>query len=174
MARKRKRYVGRVYLGHGKRQWVGRFATKKARDDAVAAAKVELSKRRRGDQLTCGEWAERFLARYRRDRKDSSYTAARSALTAFTKDFGDRPIGDISRIEAMDWAERVAAYRLPVVVTLFNAAVDAELVERNPFRGLSRRTRGRSDQHPPSMEEMDRLIAGCSALGWYARRCGRC
>ena len=54
-----------------------------------------------------------------------------------------------------------------MVVTLFNAAVDAELVERNPFRALSRRSRGRSDDHPPTMEEMDRLIAGCSALGWY-------
>jgi integrase len=51
---------------------------------------------------------------------------------------------------------------------LFNAAVDAELIERNPFRGLTRRTRGRSDQHPPTMEQMDRLIAGCTALGWYA------
>jgi hypothetical protein len=29
MARKRKRYAGRVYLGHGKRHWVGRFATKR-------------------------------------------------------------------------------------------------------------------------------------------------
>jgi integrase len=129
---------------------------------------VELSKRRSGDELTCGEWAERFLARYQRDHKDSSYDTAKSALTAFTKDFGDRPIGDISRLEAMDWAERVAAYRLPVVDTLFSAAVDAEVVERNPFRGLSRRTRGRSGQHPPTLEELDRLFDGCSALGWYA------
>jgi integrase len=60
-----------------------------------------------------------------------------------------------------------AGYRIPVVVTLFNAAVDAELIERNPFRGLSRRTRGRSDEHPPTEEEMNRLVAGCSALGWY-------
>lgn len=168
MAKKRKRYVGRVYLGHGKRHWVGRFDTKKARDDAVARAKVELSRRRKVSDLTCNEWVERYLARYQRARKESSYDAARSALKAFTDDFGDRPIGDVTRLEAIDWAERTAAYRLPVVVTLFNAAVDAELVDRNPFRGLSRRSRGRSDEHPPTREEMERLVAGCSALGWYA------
>jgi integrase len=165
---RRKRYAGRVYLGHGKRHWVGRFDTKRERDAAVARAKVELCRRRDSSALTCGEWAERFLARYRRDRKDSSYDTAKSALALFIDDFGDRPIVSITRLEAMDWAERVAAYRLPVVVTLFNAAVDAELIERNPFRGLSRRTRGRSDEHPPTREEMDLLIAGCSALGWYA------
>jgi Phage integrase, N-terminal SAM-like domain len=170
MARKRKRYVGRVYLGHGKRHWVGRFATKRERDDAVASAKVGLSRHRESSELTCGEWTERFLARYQHQRKDSSYDTASSALRAFSKDFGDRPIEDITRLEAMDWAEQVAAYRLPVVVRLFNAAVDAELIERNPFRGLSRRTRGRSDEHPPTRDELDRLIAGSSALGWYARR----
>jgi integrase len=168
MRKKPKRYVGRVYLGHGQRHWVGRFATKKERDDAVARAKVELSRRQDVSELTCGEWAERFLARYQRDRKDSSYETASSALRLFINDFGEQPIVSVTRLEAMDWAERVAAYRLPVVVTLFNAAVDAELVERNPFRGLSRRSRGRSDEHPPTTEEMDRLIAGCSALGWYA------
>ncbi len=63
--------------------------------------------------MTCGEWADRFLARYERQRKDSSYDTARSALSAFTKDFGIRPIGDITRLEAIDWVERAAAYRSP-------------------------------------------------------------
>jgi integrase len=62
----------------------------------------------------------------------------------------------------------VAAYRLPVVVTLFNAAVDAELIERNPFGGLSCRTRGRSDEHPPTKEQMDRLVARLLRIGLYA------
>jgi hypothetical protein len=113
MASKRKRYVGRVYLGHGKRHWVGRFDTRKERDDAVARAKVELSRRRDGSALTCGGWAERFLARYERDRKDSSYDTAKSALSLFVEDFGERPIASIARLEAMDWAERVPATGSP-------------------------------------------------------------
>jgi hypothetical protein len=115
--------------------------------------------------LTCGEWAERFLARYRRYCKDSSYDTAKSALARFTDDFGNGPIVSITRLEAIDWAEWVAAYRLPVVVTLFNAAVDAELIERNPFGGLSCRTRGRSDEHPPTKEQMDRLVARLLRIG---------
>ena len=49
-----------------------------------------------------------------------------------------------------------------------NAAADAELLERNPFRGLGRRGRGRADQAPPTEEEFSRLLDGCAALGWYA------
>jgi hypothetical protein len=56
--------------------------------------------------------------RYRRYCKDSSYDTAKSALAGFTDDFGNGPIVSITRLEAIDWAERVAAYRLPVVVTL--------------------------------------------------------
>ena len=81
--RTRKTYVGRVYLGgHGAAKWVGRFPTKKARDDAVAAARVELKRGRSADDITCREWTDRFLARYERDHKASSADTVRSALTS--------------------------------------------------------------------------------------------
>jgi integrase len=168
MASKRKRYVGRVYLGHGKRHWVGRFATRKERDDAVARAKVELSCARDVSALTCDAWVERYVARYERGHKYSSSDTARGALRRFLADFGDRPLSSITRIEALDWAERVPVGVVAVVVTCVNAAVDAELLERNPFRGLGKRGRGRSDQAPPTEEEFERLLAACTALGWYA------
>jgi integrase len=57
---------------------------------------------------------------------------------------------------------------VPIVVTLFNAAVEDELLERNPFRGLGQRTRGRSDQDPPSRGGVRRLLEACSALKGYA------
>ena len=68
----------------------------------------------------------------------------------------------------MDWADRVPPSNVPSVVTLFAAAVDAELVDRNPFRGLTRRSRGRSDQHPPTEDELTRLLDACAVHGWYA------
>jgi integrase len=55
-----------------------------------------------------------------------------------------------------------------VVVTLFNRAVDEELLDRNPFRGLARRTKGRAEQAPPSDVEMSSLLIACAALGEYA------
>jgi integrase len=58
--------------------------------------------------------------------------------------------------------------RVPMVVTVLNVAVDEELIDRNPFRGLGHRTRGRRDERPPTVEELERLLDGCSALGDYA------
>jgi hypothetical protein len=139
MASKRKPYVGRVYLGHENCRlwhWVGRFERKRDRDNAVARAKVEKPWGDAPNEMTCGRWVDRFLARYERERKDSSYDTARSALARFRADFGDRPVASVTRHEAIDWAERVPASRVPIVVTLFNVAVDEELIDRNPFRGL--------------------------------------
>ena len=53
------------------------------------------------------------------------------------------------------------------MVTLFGMAVDTELIERNPFRGLGRRTRGRSDERPPTEEELSELLDACAVHGWY-------
>jgi len=167
--RSRKTYAGRVYLGHGRYHWVGRFSTKKARDDAVAAARVEL---RQGvpETITVGRWAETFLARYRRERKQSSYNTTERGLRGFLADFADRPLRSITRAEVMMWADRQPASRLPSVRTMFAAAVDAELIERNPFRGLVRSSRGRSDDAPPTPEELGALLGACSVHGWYASR----
>jgi integrase len=167
-----KTYGVRVHRGGGRFEWVGSFKTlreaRKAQTDALANPRATAG-------MTCGEWADRFLARYERERKDSSFDTARSALRRFKADFGDRPLagrGAITRIEAMDWAERVPPSKVPVVVTTFNAAVDAELVDRNPFRGLSHRSRsrGRSDEHPPTEDELTLLLDACSVHGWYAPR----
>jgi len=164
----RRTYVGRVYLGHGQYRWVGRFPTRKARDDAVATAKVELNRGRSGDRLTCREWVDRFLARYEREHKASSLVTMQAALKPFTAELGDRALDSISRIEAIDWSEKVAASTVPRVVTLFAAAVDAELIDRNPFRGLGRRTKGRAEQPPPSEEELTKLLEACAVHDGYA------
>lgn len=164
---RRRTYVGRVYLGNGKYKWCGRYPTRKARDAAVARARVELE-RARSTNLSCGEWVDRYLARYERDHKASSADTARGALKQFKEEFGDRPLRSITRFEAMERAERVPVGVTAVIVTMFNAAVDAELVDRSPFRGLGRRGRGRSDQAPPTEEEFAELVEACAAHGWYA------
>ena len=159
-----------------KRSWVGRFATKRERDAAVARRRVELEtaadklSRPEAERITCAEYVEAYLERYERSHKTSSYDTASSALRRFVADFGDRPIGSIERHEAIAWAESVPASRVPIAVTLFNEAVDQELLDRNPFRGLGRRGRGRSDERPPTVEELERLLDGCLALGDYSEQ----
>ena len=70
--RKRKTWTGRVYLGRdeNRRQefhWVGRFASKRERDDAVARARAEKPwEEKSASAMTCGEWADRYLDRYER------------------------------------------------------------------------------------------------------------
>jgi len=114
MRRERTRtYVGRVYLGHGKYQWVGRFPTKKARDNAVAAERTKLRQGKVPSEVTCREWAARFLARREREHKASTHTNVRQALGLFLTDFGDHRLASVTRLEALDWAERVAPWRLP-------------------------------------------------------------
>jgi integrase len=170
MSKRRKTYIGRVYLGGGRYKWVGGYATKKARDDAVAAARTELLRRPSANDISCEEWAASYLARYRQRNKDSSHHSVVQALRAFRREFGDRPIRSISRFEAIDYATKMPPSTVPRVITLFNAAVDAELIDRNPFRGLAKPTVGRAEEPSPTDEEFARLLAACDVHGWYADR----
>ena len=185
-ARKRKTWPGRVYLGlkeDGTQDlhWVGRFATRRERDDAVARARTERPWEREQnsaamavaayvDDMLSRMESGALLTKQERRFKRSSIDAARSRLRTLVRDFGERPLDVISRHEAIRWAETVPAGVVADAVVLFNRAVDEELIERNPFRGLGRRSPGRSDQDPPTEEQMILLLDACSALGEYAPR----
>src|SRR5512132_2909201 len=96
--RKRKTWPGRVYLGrdeNGQQQfyWVGRFDTKRERDEC-GRARVERPWETGAapDEITCDQWGDRFLARKEsgalrtkagRPFKDSSIDTARASLKAF-------------------------------------------------------------------------------------------
>ena len=103
----RKVWPGRVYLGRdedGKQEfdWLGRFPTKRERDEAVAEAKVR--RKRGGDVMlpTVEEQVDRYLADYGRRNKDSSLDTQRGRLRRFREDFAGRSI-DLSRAEVKDW-----------------------------------------------------------------------
>jgi integrase len=171
------KYLGRVYWTEGGEQrthHLGYFCTKAHRTTAredwrrEQAAQLEEAKLPAAERMTCRVYAERYLARYERERKDSSYDTARQSLKRFLAEFGDHALGSIARHEAIDWSERVPPSSRPVVVTMFNRAVDEELIDRNPFRGLGKRTKGRSDEAPPTPVEFDGLLDACSALGDYS------
>ena len=168
-------YLGRDDNGRQRFWWVGRFATRRERDEEVAKARTE----RRWEQhaaggMSCDEWADRVLERMEsgalrtragRRFKDSSVDTARWSLKAFRDEFGDRAPGSISRVEAEDWAASVPPSQLPTVIFLMNQIWRAEEIDRNRFEGLSRRPDGRKDDRPPSEEEMLLLLEACSALG---------
>lgn len=178
----KKRWSGRIYLGRdaeGKQliKWVGRFDTKRERDDAVALARIELKKGGSVALPTCDEYVDRYLAHYSRHNRISSYDTQRQRLSRFKKDFAGRSL-DIRRSEARDWinAEGEWAKEKPVnkgyiqaIISLYNHAIDEDdlPLERNPFRKLGERTKGRADQAPPTEDEMELLLASCAALKDY-------
>jgi integrase len=167
------KYLGRLEIA-GESFHLGYFATKAERSSAREAKRRELedeaaaARRPMAEAITVGEYVDRYLARYERERKASSYAEARCQLTRFKRDFAERSIGSIERYEAIEWADGKPGSLVKPVVTMFNAAVDEELLDRNPFRGLYKQGKGRSDEHPPTPEEWERLYESCAVLGAYA------
>ncbi|HEY3946630.1 MAG TPA: tyrosine-type recombinase/integrase [Solirubrobacteraceae bacterium] len=177
---KRKTWTGRIYVGRddkGRQQfyWVGRFATKRERDQAVALARVKRSWEAAAP-ASCGEWVDRYLTRYRRlvaagELKWSSLDTTQSAIKAFRRDFADRPLDSITPVEAEDWAMTVPPSAVAQAVAVFNYAVRMRAAAHNPFLGLGgKRSRGRRDLAPPTVEELETLREACEALGPYARQ----
>ena len=176
---KRKSWPGRVFIGrdeNGKQQfhWVGRFDTKRERDDAVARARTERPWQATvPEQMTCAQWTDRYLARYERlveqgERKQSSVDTTRSAVKAFRRDFADRPIDAITPIEAEDWAQTVPGATVAQAVAVLNYAVRMRAVAYNPFLGLGgKRSRGRRDLAPPTLKQLEALHEACDILGPY-------
>ena len=180
---KRKRWSGRLYLGRdpetGRQMfwWTTPtyFDTKRERDDALAQARVDRPWEERvatPEEMTGDELADRYIARYARERKASSLDTVTRALKRFRADFGTRPIVSITPVEAEDWAATVPPWCVPPTVALFNYATKRlRLLERNPFDELGAgRGTGRAKQAPPTLEQLDALRAACDTLGDYAPR----
>lgn len=179
---KRKQWNGRIYLGRdeqGKQlfHWVGRFDTRRERDEAVALARVELKQQKTPGLPACDEYVDRYLADYKRTHKRSSYDTQKQRLQRFRNDFAGVPL-DIDRAEAKDWVNGEGRWSsrgpvppsdVPAVVTLYNHAIDEDdlPLSRSPFRKLGKRTRGRADDPPPTEQEFQALLDGCAALGDY-------
>jgi integrase len=192
MTSKPKQFEGRLYLGRDesgreKYEWVGRFATAKERDDAVSRRRWEResedahAKLPPGERITCAEYADEYLARMADGRlttkggrtyKSSSVRTATGQLNRFKAEFGDRMLGSITRHEAVQWAERHERKQsvLQAVVTMCSLAMDEELIERNPFRGLMRKPKGRADEAPPTDAEFDKLLEACAVHGDHGPR----
>lgn len=151
---RRKTRAGKVRYGVkvGENQtWVGTFDTRREAKKAEARAMEG-----RPRSMSCEKWAEHWLEEYAAQNKDSSYDTARSALKAFTKDFRGIPLDKVDRVRAERWA-RENRWRVPVVVSLMNAAVEAELVSRNVFKGLSNKGHGRKHVKPLTEADVERL-----------------
>jgi integrase len=163
------RYLGRLEV-NGEAHFLGYFATKQERQSAREARRRELAQsvKPKAETITCNQWAERWLAKREREGKASSLSTARQALKPFRDTFGDRPIGSIEPVEAEDWTLTVPKSVVPPVVTMFNYAIRMRVIDHNPFSGLGKRGKGRSEADPPTEKEFQALLDACDVLGDYA------
>jgi integrase len=192
------RWQGRIYLGRdetGAQQfhWVGRFRTRKERDEAVADERVRIKgegcdcpgcaamgrQRISGRQLpTVEQQIVRYLADYKRRNRASSHDTQGTSLARFRKDFGERTI-DIPRPELKDWlagegewseTKPVPMGNIWAIVSFYNWTIDEDEqpLPKSPARGLGGRIRGRAEDPPPTEAEFQRLIDACSVHGEFA------
>jgi integrase len=153
--KKGKRYAARVHLGDGKYKLLAsRDTRKEAKDDE---AQFRLS-RRAPEKVQAKTFAKRYLAGYAETRKISSYDHAEAGIDHWLKTFGSRSLQSIGREESTDWAS-ANRWAVPPVVTMLNAALDEGLVDRNEMRGQSRKSRGRADKDPLTVEDLERLAS---------------
>jgi integrase len=164
MILRRKTRAGKVRYGvrvdrAGKQAWIGTFATIAEARKAEAKARLD----RRSSPMSCDRFAEFWLEGYRERRKASSYDTAAAALRGFVDDFRGIPLARVDSITAERWA-RSNGWRIPVVITMMNTAVEADLIERNPFKGLSHKGPGRRHATPLTVDDVDRMAAAARRL----------
>lgn len=160
---KGKRYAARVHLGGGRYRVLAQRTTRReAKEDE---AKWQLS-RTKPERVKAYDFANRWLAAYKEQRKISSSAIAEAAIKHWLKEFGRRSLGSITRDEARDWAAGINPktgkpnrWAVPPVITMLNEALEEGLIERNPFRGLAHRSKGRAHKTPLTVAEVERLAA---------------
>jgi integrase len=162
-------YGVRIYRPNTGTKWIGSFAFKDygGKREALKAAKEAeaqaLAYKARKTVLV-GKYLDGYLDDYAKDNKDSSFATARAALATFKKEFGHLPLSDegFESVDAEDWARKHPSC-VPSVVTFLNHASSRREIALtyNPFKGLSRKSRGRRDKVPLSAE-------GVEALAWQA------
>ena len=164
------RYSPRVHLGGGKYQLLGTFDAERAAKEAEAKW---LLKRGGGRTQRGGEWAEFWLAGYADRVKDSSLQTATAAINCWLKTFGTRRLTTIEPTEAEEWA-RQHRWAVPPVVTMLNDAARKEVIERNPFAGLSQKGAGRRHITPLTAGQVEKLALiaeDTHGIGSFIRFC---
>jgi hypothetical protein len=89
----------------------------------------------------------------------------------WVREFGNRPLGQITRAELQDWQARKRQTCKPATVNrimcrlrhMFNRAVDWELLDQSPMRGIKFLPENNARLRYLSREECDRLVESCIA-----------
>ena len=153
------------YQSKGKQVWVpgAPFKTKKEAMAAETAHRARFS-----STVTCASFADRWLEEWPRKSVATRRLYA-DAARRFSREFGDRDLAEISRMEARTWALGIPRNYSKIVGTMFKDAYDVGLVKTNPFANLRLPVTEKTEEiAPPTQDEYRQLLAACMVLGGYA------
>jgi integrase len=113
------------------------------------------------------EFAELYIQRHISLLK--SLRTERARVLFWKREFGNRPIGQITRAELQDWQTRKRQTNKPATVNrimcrlrnMFNKAVEWELLDESPMERLKFLPENNARLRYLSMEECERLLAAC-------------
>lgn len=148
-------YGVRLSRAGGKREWVGTFPSLQEARKAEARALVAPKRR---VEAVLDVFLDEWLEGYRQANKRSSFDTMKASIGKLKEDFRGRKLSSITVEEAERWA-RDNRWRTNAVISFFNAAKKKQLVDTNPFAGLSVQTRGRKDLDPLTVEQVDHLAS---------------
>jgi integrase len=134
-------------------KWIGTFETARGAREAKLDAERERDGRASKAQVeqTHAEYERVWLERHPRGR--SSESTLRSSIKPFIREFGDRRLGDLTRVEAREWAVSTNRSHVRTARSMLNDAIDDGLIEHNPFATMRlRQSTGRRYVRPPAPE----------------------
>jgi integrase len=100
-----------------------------------------------------------------------SIRTERDRVKRWTREFGSRPLGQITRAEVEAWRREKMSKCRPATINrdlsrlrhMLNIAVEWELLEESPMQGMKFLRENNARTRYLSLEECQRLIAGCIA-----------
>lgn len=131
--------------------------------EKVDAGKVNPSAR----AWTCDEWVRHWTTEpgYQR-RKATTNLHNAERVKKFGEDFAGVPLHALTRPTCRKWADENLS-RVAAVRTMLQDAVDDEIMETNPFRGMKLPSRGPGRKFIKPMTETEvRLLAQCGYDKW--------
>lgn len=153
------------YQHKGEQVWVPGGPWKTKREAAVAE---QAHRQRFSTGVKCKSFADRWLEEWPRKSVATRKLYA-DAARRFAREFGDRELTEINRVEARAWALSIPRNYSKIIGTMYADAHDVGLVEQNPFSNLRLPATEKTEEiAPPTPDEYRQLLAACMVLGGYA------
>lgn len=109
--------------------------------------------------MTVKQFADYWLTEFPRE-SNSSNKRYTTGIKSFVKAFGSRDIASITRVEAVEWAQKNPRSNVRIVQSMFSDAYNSGHVKHNPLARLRLvQSRGRKDVKPPTADGIDELAA---------------